>query len=205
MNTLVFATNNAHKLGEVRQILGGSFEVLGLKDIGCEADIPETADTFEGNAWQKARYVKEHFGYDCMADDSGLEVDALGGEPGVHSARYAATADGQGHDSEANIDLLLAKMQAFDEQGYVTLSEKIYNGWHRYDNIDDSIQLEQQKLYEMQLDQMTEVLNANERIFLFLEKLGMELQGMNSEKENQATIDLLNEIQHLIGDVKYYS
>ncbi len=108
---IVFATNNAHKLDEVRQILKGRIEVLSLKDIGCDVDIPETADTFEGNAWQKARYVKEHYGYDCMADDSGLEVDALGGEPGVHSARYAATADGRGHDSEANMDLLLAKMQ----------------------------------------------------------------------------------------------
>ncbi|MBO4905814.1 MAG: non-canonical purine NTP diphosphatase [Bacteroidaceae bacterium] len=127
---IVFATNNAHKLDEVRQILGNSMEVLSLKDIGCNVDIPETADTFEGNAWQKARYVKEHFGYDCMADDSGLEVDALGGEPGVRSARYAATADGQGHDSEANMDLLLTKMQNITDRRarFRTALALIYNG-----------------------------------------------------------------------------
>jgi XTP/dITP diphosphohydrolase len=71
---IVFATNNAHKLQEVRQILGDTFEVLSLKDIGCDADIPETSDTLEGNALLKAGYVKEHYGYDCFADDTGLEV-----------------------------------------------------------------------------------------------------------------------------------
>ena len=127
---IVFATNNAHKLAEVRQILGDSFEVKSLKDIGCDVDIPETADTFEGNAWQKARFVKEHFGYDCMADDSGLEVNALGGEPGVHSARYAATADGHGHDSEANMNLLLNKMQDKTDRSarFRTALALIYNG-----------------------------------------------------------------------------
>lgn len=87
--SLVFATNNAHKLQEVRQILGGRFEVLGLADIGCTEDIPETADTLDGNALQKARYVKEHYGLDCFADDTGLEVTALNGAPGVYTARYA--------------------------------------------------------------------------------------------------------------------
>lgn len=109
---LVFATNNAHKLEEVRAILGSSYEVLSLREIGCTADIPETADTFEGNALQKARYVKEHFGYDCFADDTGLEVAALDGAPGVHSARYAGD-----HDSDANCTKLLAELQSTAQQG----------------------------------------------------------------------------------------
>ena len=103
MKKIVFATNNAHKLQELRQMIGEYFEVLGLADIGCHEEIPETADTIKGNARMKAQYVKEHYGYDCFSDDTGLEIDALGGEPGVHSARYA----GSGHDSEANIDKVL--------------------------------------------------------------------------------------------------
>ena len=102
----VFATNNAHKLEEVRAILGNNYEVLSLADINLHEDIPETASTLEGNALQKAQYVKQHFGLDCFADDTGLEVDALNGEPGVYSARYA----GEGHDSEANMSKLLLKM-----------------------------------------------------------------------------------------------
>jgi XTP/dITP diphosphohydrolase len=86
---LVFATNNKHKLEEVRKILGDSFELLSLNDIGCEEDIPETAETLEGNALQKARYVYERYGYYCFADDTGLEVEALDMAPGVYSARYA--------------------------------------------------------------------------------------------------------------------
>lgn len=109
---LVFATNNAHKLSEVRQILGDAFEVSSLSDIGCHEDIPETADTLEGNALQKARYVHEHFGCDCFADDTGLEVDALGGAPGVHTARYAAyCCGGEDHDTAANVDVMLANMK----------------------------------------------------------------------------------------------
>ena len=107
MKTLVFATNNLHKLEEVRDILGGSFRIASLKEIGCTDDIPETADTLEGNSLQKARYVKEKFGYDCFADDTGLEVEALGGAPGVFSARYA----GPGHDSEANMQKLLKELE----------------------------------------------------------------------------------------------
>ena len=106
MKKIVFATNNVHKLQELRQMLGDRYEILGLADVGCHEDIPETADNIEGNAQMKARYVKEHYGYDCFSDDTGLEIDALGGEPGVHSARYA----GQGHDSEANIDKVLKKL-----------------------------------------------------------------------------------------------
>ena len=86
---LVFATNNAHKLDEIRAILGDKIEVLSLKDINCDADIPETADTLEGNAALKAEYIYKNYGLDCFADDTGLEVEALGGAPGVYSARYA--------------------------------------------------------------------------------------------------------------------
>ncbi len=108
---IVFATNNAHKLEEVAAILGDSYEVLSLREIGCDTDIPETADTFAGNALQKAQYVKEHYGYDCFADDSGLEVDVLGGAPGVYSARYS------GGGSEANMDKLLHNLTGKTERG----------------------------------------------------------------------------------------
>lgn len=104
---IVFATNNAHKLEEIRRIVGDSLAVLSLSDIGCNVDIPENEDTLEGNAMAKARYVKEHYGYDCFADDTGLEVEALGGAPGVHSARYAP---GTSHDSQANMARLLQDM-----------------------------------------------------------------------------------------------
>lgn len=106
MKTLVFATNNVHKLEEVRSILGHAIQVVGLKEIGCDKDIPETADTLEGNALQKAHYVKKHYGYDCFADDTGLEVQSLGNAPGVYSARYA----GPEHNSAANVCKLLMKM-----------------------------------------------------------------------------------------------
>ncbi|MBQ2434812.1 MAG: non-canonical purine NTP diphosphatase [Bacteroidaceae bacterium] len=108
---IVFATNNAHKLEEVAAILGENYEVLSLREIGCHDDIPETADTFSGNAIQKAQYIKEHYGYDCFADDSGLEVDVLGGAPGVFSARYS------GGGSEANMDKLLHNLTEKSERG----------------------------------------------------------------------------------------
>lgn len=104
---LVVATNNAHKLEEIAAILGDEMELLTLKDIKCFADIPETADTLEGNARQKAMYIYENYGMDCFADDTGLEVDALNGAPGVYSARYA----GDGHDSEANMQKLLHELE----------------------------------------------------------------------------------------------
>ena len=107
---IVFATNNAHKLEEVAAILGDSYEVMSLREIGCTTDIPETADTFAGNALQKVHFVKEHFGYDCFADDSGLEVDALDGAPGVYSARYS------GGGSEANMDKLLLNLTGKSER-----------------------------------------------------------------------------------------
>lgn len=105
---LVFATNNKNKLNEIREILGSEFEIVGLKDIGCNVDIPETGSTLEANAHQKASYVYEHYHLDCFADDTGLEVEALGGAPGVHSARYAENTD---HDSEANMAKLLRELK----------------------------------------------------------------------------------------------
>ena len=107
MKKIVFATNNAHKLQELRQIMDGLYDVVGLADIGCHDDIPETADTIEGNALLKAQYVSEHYGMDCFSDDTGLEIEALGGEPGVMSARYGGVA----HASERNISKVLSKMQ----------------------------------------------------------------------------------------------
>ena len=104
---IVFATNNAHKLEELRSIADDSFEILSLADIGCHDDIPETSDTIEGNARQKACWVRDRYGYDCFADDTGLFVDSLGGAPGVFSARYAG---GEGHDSAANTALLLKNL-----------------------------------------------------------------------------------------------
>ena len=104
---LVFVTNNAHKLEEISQILGDKIDLLSLKDINCQEDIPETADTLEGNAFQKASYIHQKYGYDCFADDTGLEVEALNGAPGVFSARYA----GDGHDSEANMQKLLQELE----------------------------------------------------------------------------------------------
>lgn len=108
MKQIVFATNNKHKLQEIREIVGDKLTISSLLDIGCTEDIPENETTLEGNALAKARYVKEHYGYDCFADDTGLEVEALDGQPGVKSARYAP---GDGHDSEANMKLLLKNME----------------------------------------------------------------------------------------------
>jgi XTP/dITP diphosphohydrolase len=118
MYQIVFATNNKHKLEEIRSILGDDFEVLSLSDIGCHEDIPETSDTLEGNAMQKAQYVFDKYVYDCFADDTGLEVDALGGEPGIYSARYAALDgdDSISHDSEANMTKLLRKLEGVENR-----------------------------------------------------------------------------------------
>ncbi|MEO5018450.1 non-canonical purine NTP diphosphatase [Bacteroides ovatus] len=104
---LVFATNNAHKLEEVAAILGDQVELLSLNDIGCQADIPETAETLEGNALLKSSYIYKNYHLDCFADDTGLEVEALNGAPGVYSARYAG---GEGHDAQANMLKLLHEL-----------------------------------------------------------------------------------------------
>lgn len=103
---LVFASNNQNKIKEIQQLLPESIEILSLEAIGCHEEIPETADTIEGNAILKANYVKEKYGYDCFADDTGLEVAALNGEPGVYSARYA----GEQRDAEDNMKLLLENL-----------------------------------------------------------------------------------------------
>lgn len=104
---IVFATNNQHKLQEIREILGNDYEIVSLKEIGCDVDIPETGDTLEENALQKAQYVYDHYHISCFADDTGLEVEALDGAPGVHSARYA---EGTDHNSEANMTKLLNQL-----------------------------------------------------------------------------------------------
>ncbi len=110
---IVFATNNQHKLSEIRSILGESIEVLSLKDIGCDVDIPETGKTLEENALQKAQYVYDHYHISVFADDTGLEVDALNGAPGIYSARYASMEAGAheaSHDAEANMSRLLREL-----------------------------------------------------------------------------------------------
>ena len=104
---LVFATNNLNKLKEVQSLIPQYIELLTLADIGCFEDVPETQDTIEGNAIQKAEFIKEHYGYDCFADDTGLEVEALNGAPGVFSARYA----GEQRNSEDNIQKILENLE----------------------------------------------------------------------------------------------
>ncbi|MBO4741846.1 MAG: non-canonical purine NTP diphosphatase [Bacteroidales bacterium] len=107
MKELIFATNNKHKLSEVRPLLEGKVLIHSLSELGLEGDIPETAETLEGNALQKAEWVYQRTGRDCFADDTGLEVDALGGAPGVYSARYA----GEGCSFDDNMDKLLAALE----------------------------------------------------------------------------------------------
>ena len=126
MKKFVFATNNAHKLKEVAAIVGHQIELLSLEDIGCHDDIPETSDTLEGNALQKAKYVYERYHIDCFADDTGLEVEALDGAPGVYSARYA----GEGHNSEENIRKLLHELEGKDNRKarFRTVFALIING-----------------------------------------------------------------------------
>ena len=124
---IVFATNNKHKLEEIKDILGKDFEIVSLAEIGCHEDIPETGLTLEENARQKSTYIVEHYNHDCFADDTGLEVDALNGEPGVHSARYA---EGTDHDSEANMRKLLSKMSNVKDRTarFRTVISLIING-----------------------------------------------------------------------------
>ena len=124
---IVFATNNKHKLEEIKDILGKDFGIVSLAEIGCHEDIPETGLTLEENARQKSTYIVEHYNHDCFADDTGLEVDALNGEPGVHSARYA---EGTDHDSEANMRKLLSKMSNVKDRTarFRTVISLIING-----------------------------------------------------------------------------
>lgn len=124
---LVFATNNKHKLDEVRNITSRHpVEIVSLAEINCFDDIPETADTLEGNALQKAHYIQEKFGLNCFADDTGLEVEALNNAPGVYSARYA----GPGHDSEANMKKLLHEMEGKENRKarFRTVIALVWNG-----------------------------------------------------------------------------
>ena len=124
---LVFATNNAHKLDEIRAILGNKIEILSLNDIGCHEDIPEVFDTLEMNSHVKAAYIAVKYGYDCFADDTGLEVSALGGAPGVHTARYAENTD---HDSEANMNKLLKELEGKNDRSaqFRTVIALLLNG-----------------------------------------------------------------------------
>ena len=110
---IVFATRNPGKVREIAQLLAGHYDVVGLDEIGCNEDIPETAQTIQGNAIQKAEYVQAHYGVDCFADDTGLEVDALGGAPGVDTAFYAGPAK----DADANMTKLLGALEGRSERG----------------------------------------------------------------------------------------
>lgn len=112
MKKIVFATNNKHKLDEIRKISEGKLEILSLNDINCQTDIPETGTTLEENALIKARFVKDNFGYDCFADDTGLEVKALDGAPGVYSARYA----GENCRAEDNVRKLLTNLEGISDR-----------------------------------------------------------------------------------------
>lgn len=127
---LVFVTNNPHKLEEIRNIAGDKFIICSLDDINCHEDIPETADTIRENALMKARYVAEKYGVDCFADDTGLEVTALGGAPGVHTARYASA---NGHDTLGNMQLLLKNMEGVSDRSaqFVTWIALIKGGEER--------------------------------------------------------------------------
>jgi len=109
---LVFATNNSNKLKEVQALLPQNIQLLSLKDIGCLEDIPETQNTISGNAKQKANYIKDNYGYDCFADDTGLEVESLAGAPGVYSARYA----GENRNADENMDKLLLELSKKDHR-----------------------------------------------------------------------------------------
>jgi XTP/dITP diphosphohydrolase len=112
MKQIVFATNNKHKLEEIRNILDNTLNILGLDDINCHEDIPETGSTIEENALIKARYIKEKYGYDCFADDTGLEIKSLNNEPGVYSARYA----GNDHNSEKNMQKVLENLKGKNDR-----------------------------------------------------------------------------------------
>lgn len=134
MNKIIFATNNRHKLQEVSSMLNGLFDIVGLADMGFDADIPETADTLEGNALMKAEYINRHLRVNCFADDTGLEVEALDGEPGVISARYA----GEPSCSERNIDKLLSKLEGIENRNarfrtVIALIDE--NGTHFFEGI----------------------------------------------------------------------
>lgn len=126
MPSIVFATGNSHKVKEANAALNGAFEIIGLRDIGCEEELPETHPTLEGNALEKARYVHQHYQVDCFSEDSGLEAEALNGAPGVYSARYAGPAN----DAEANMNLLLNNLKGAENRNarFRTVIALLLNG-----------------------------------------------------------------------------
>lgn len=126
MQKIVFATSNPNKIREVNEMLGDKYQIVGLKDIGCKENIPETQDTMAGNALQKARYVKEHYGLDCFGEDTGLEVDALYGRPGVYTARYG----GSERSDDKNMARVLQELEGNAERGaqFKTAIALVVNG-----------------------------------------------------------------------------
>ena len=123
---LIFATHNIHKTDEIRKIVGGLCTILNLHDIGCTEDIPETTDSLQGNALQKAQFVKDKYGLDCFSDDTGLEIEALHGRPGVYSARYA----GEHCSFQDNIDKVLSEMEGIENRNavFTTVIALLYDG-----------------------------------------------------------------------------
>jgi len=179
MKEIIMATNNAHKLEEVRQILGDEFLVKGLADIGCHEDIPETADTLEGNAQQKVRYVHEHYGVDCFADDTGLEVTALEGAPGVYTARFGAmNGYGESHDAKANIQCLLDKLEEAEDRSarFRTVVALIMNGEeHLFEGIVEG---------EILTQEVGEGGFGYDPVFAPLEGNGLAFAQMTAEEKN---------------------
>ena len=179
MREIIMATNNAHKLEEVRQILGNKFLVKGLAEIGCHEDIPETADTLEGNALQKARYVHEHYGVDCFADDTGLEVTALEGAPGVYTARFGAmNGYGESHDADANIQCLLDKLEEAEDRTarFRTVVALVQNGEeHLFEGIVEG---------EILIQEVGEGGFGYDPIFAPLEGNGLAFAQMSAEDKN---------------------
>ena len=173
------ATNNAHKLEEVRQILGNDFLVRGLAEIGCHEDIPETADTLEGNALQKARFVHDHYGVDCFADDTGLEVTALEGAPGVFTARFGAmNGYGESHDADANIQCLLDKLEEAEDRGarFRTVVALVQNGEeHLFEGIVEG---------EILMQKVGEGGFGYDPVFAPLEGNGLAFAQMSAEDKN---------------------
>lgn len=173
------ATNNTHKLEEVRQILGDRFLVRGLTEIGCHEDIPETADTLEGNALQKARYVHDHYGVDCFADDTGLEVTALEGGPGVYTARFGAmNGYGKSHDADANIQCLLDKLEEAEDRGarFRTVVALVQNGEeHLFEGIVEG---------EILMQKVGEGGFGYDPIFAPIEADGLAFAQMSAEDKN---------------------
>jgi len=179
MREIIMATNNAHKLEEVRQILGDEFLVKGLAEIGCHEDIPETADTLEGNALQKARYIHEHYGVDCFADDTGLEVTALEGAPGVYTARFGAmNGYGESHDADANIQCLLDKLDEAEDRSarFRTVVALVQNGEeHLFEGIVEG---------EILMQKVGEGGFGYDPVFAPLEGNGLAFAQMSAEDKN---------------------